>query len=115
LLLLERQSEAIALVKELPIKPHLEQFLPLAPVMLHDSSTGDILYRLLAGVGKHESDAELERLACAAVDVILGMFVPMCLKSAYLAHTMEYLLPLRDRDLVSFQTLRRLLRIRLSI
>jgi AcrR family transcriptional regulator len=41
-------------------------------VMLHDSLTGDILYRLLAGVGKHESDAELERWACAAVDVILG-------------------------------------------
>ena len=39
-------------------------------VMLHDSLTGDILYRLLAGVGKHENDAELERLACAAVDVI---------------------------------------------
>jgi hypothetical protein len=34
--------------------------------------TGDILYRLLAGVGKHESDAELEQWACAAVDVILG-------------------------------------------
>ena len=41
-------------------------------VMLHDSLTGDILYRLLAGVGKHENNAELERLACAAVDVILG-------------------------------------------
>jgi AcrR family transcriptional regulator len=41
-------------------------------VILHDSLTGDILYRLLAGVGKHENDAELERLACAAVDVILG-------------------------------------------
>jgi AcrR family transcriptional regulator len=41
-------------------------------VMLHDSLTGDILYRLLAGVGKHESDAELERSACATVDVILG-------------------------------------------
>ncbi len=41
-------------------------------VMLHDSLTGDILYRLLAGVSKHENDAELERLACAAVDVILG-------------------------------------------
>jgi len=41
-------------------------------VMLHDSLTGDVLYRLLAGVGKHESDAELERLACAAVEVILG-------------------------------------------
>ncbi len=41
-------------------------------IMLHDSLTGDILYRLLAGVGKHEDDAELERLACAAVDVILG-------------------------------------------
>jgi hypothetical protein len=34
--------------------------------------TGDVLYRRLAGVGKHESDAELERLASATVDVILG-------------------------------------------
>jgi hypothetical protein len=34
--------------------------------------TGDILYRRLAGVGKHESDAELERLASAAVDLIFG-------------------------------------------
>src|SRR5271170_2146297 len=41
-------------------------------VMLHDSLTGDILYRLLAGVGKHENDVELERLACTAVDIILG-------------------------------------------
>jgi AcrR family transcriptional regulator len=41
-------------------------------VILHDSLTGDILYRLLAGVGKHENDAELTRLASAAVDVILG-------------------------------------------
>jgi AcrR family transcriptional regulator len=41
-------------------------------VILHDSLTGDILYRLLAGVGKHENDAELKRLASAAVDIILG-------------------------------------------
>jgi AcrR family transcriptional regulator len=41
-------------------------------VMLHDSLTGDILYRLLAGVGKHENDASLEQLACTAVDIILG-------------------------------------------
>jgi AcrR family transcriptional regulator len=41
-------------------------------VILHDSLTGDVLYRLLAGVGQHESDAELKRLACAAVDLILG-------------------------------------------
>jgi AcrR family transcriptional regulator len=41
-------------------------------VILHDSLTGDILYRLLAGVGKRENDAELERMACAAVDVVLG-------------------------------------------
>jgi TetR/AcrR family transcriptional repressor NalC len=40
--------------------------------MLHYSLTGDILYRLLAGVGKHENNVELERMACAAVDVILG-------------------------------------------
>jgi AcrR family transcriptional regulator len=41
-------------------------------VMLHDSLTGDVLYRLLAGAGKHENNDELERLARAAVDVILG-------------------------------------------
>ena len=41
-------------------------------VILHDSLTGDVLYRLLAGVGKHENDAELKRLASAAVDIILG-------------------------------------------
>jgi len=41
-------------------------------VILHDSLTGDILYRLLAGVGKHENDAELERIACTAVDLILA-------------------------------------------
>jgi AcrR family transcriptional regulator len=41
-------------------------------VVLHDSLTGDILYRLLAGVGKPENDAELERWASAAVEVILG-------------------------------------------
>ncbi len=41
-------------------------------VLLHDSLTGDVLYRLLAGVGKHETDAELERLASVTVDLILG-------------------------------------------
>src|SRR5271154_1765812 len=41
-------------------------------VILHDSLTGDILYRLLAGVGKQENDAELKRLAGASVDLILG-------------------------------------------
>src|ERR1700730_11583025 len=41
-------------------------------VILNDSLTGDILYRRLAGVGKHENDAELERVACAAVDLIFG-------------------------------------------
>ncbi|WP_260736436.1 TetR/AcrR family transcriptional regulator [Tunturiibacter lichenicola] len=40
-------------------------------VILHDSLTGDVLYRLLAGVGKQESDAELKRLAGASVDLIL--------------------------------------------
>src|SRR5271154_6702199 len=39
-------------------------------VILHDSLTGDILYRLLAGVGKQENDAELKRLAGASVDLI---------------------------------------------
>jgi AcrR family transcriptional regulator len=41
-------------------------------VILHDSLTGDILYRLLAGVGEQENDAELKRLAGASVDLILG-------------------------------------------
>jgi AcrR family transcriptional regulator len=40
-------------------------------VMLHDSLTGDILYRLLAGVSKHENDVELERMASAMVDIFL--------------------------------------------
>jgi AcrR family transcriptional regulator len=41
-------------------------------VILHDSLTGDVLYRLLAGVGRQESDTELDRLARSAVDLILG-------------------------------------------
>ena len=41
-------------------------------VLLHDSLTGDVLYRLLAGVGRHTKDTELEGLACTTVDVILG-------------------------------------------
>jgi AcrR family transcriptional regulator len=40
-------------------------------VILHDTLTGDALYRRLAGVGKQQSDTELERLASAAVDIIL--------------------------------------------
>jgi AcrR family transcriptional regulator len=42
-------------------------------VFLHDSLTGDVLYRLLAGVTKRESDGELERTANAIVDVFLAM------------------------------------------
>lgn len=42
-------------------------------VFLHDSLTGDVLYRLLAGVTKRESDGELERTADAIVDVFLAM------------------------------------------
>jgi AcrR family transcriptional regulator len=41
-------------------------------VFLHDSLTGDVLYRLLAGVTKRESDRELERTANAIVDVFLA-------------------------------------------
>jgi AcrR family transcriptional regulator len=41
-------------------------------VILHDSLTGDLLYRLLAGVGKQENDAKLKRLAGVSVDLILG-------------------------------------------
>ena len=41
-------------------------------VLLHDSLTGDVLYRLLAGVGRHAKDTELENLASSTVDVILG-------------------------------------------
>ena len=41
-------------------------------VMLHDSLTGDVLYRLLAGIGKRENDAFLERLASTSVEFILG-------------------------------------------
>jgi AcrR family transcriptional regulator len=41
-------------------------------VLLHDSLTGDVLYRLLAGVGRHTKDTELEALVCTTVDVIIG-------------------------------------------
>jgi AcrR family transcriptional regulator len=41
-------------------------------VFLHDCLTGDVLYRLLAGVAKRESDAELERTAHAIVEVFLA-------------------------------------------
>jgi AcrR family transcriptional regulator len=41
-------------------------------IFLHDSLTGDVLYRLLAGVTKRESDGELERTANAIVDVFLA-------------------------------------------
>lgn len=40
-------------------------------VFLHDALTGDVLYRLLAGVTKRESDSELERTANSIVDVFL--------------------------------------------
>src|SRR6201994_3507993 len=42
-------------------------------VMLHHSLTGDVLYRRLAGVRTQEKAAELERTACAAVDLIFGI------------------------------------------
>jgi hypothetical protein len=41
-------------------------------VILHDSLTGNVLHRLLAGVGKHEDDASLLQLASTTVDLILG-------------------------------------------
>ena len=41
-------------------------------VLLHDSLTGDVLDRLLAGVGGHWKDNELESFAHTAVDLILG-------------------------------------------
>lgn len=44
-------------------------------VILHDSLTGDVMYRLLAGVGRRDSDAQLERLSGAAVDLLLRSFL----------------------------------------
>ena len=41
-------------------------------VILHDTLTGDALYRRLAGVGKQQNDTELERLASQTLDIILG-------------------------------------------
>jgi AcrR family transcriptional regulator len=41
-------------------------------VILHDSLMGDVLYRLLAGITKQESDAELKRTAGLVVDVVLA-------------------------------------------
>ena len=41
-------------------------------VFLHDALTGDVLYRLLAGVAKRVSDSELEHRAKDIVDVFLS-------------------------------------------
>jgi len=41
-------------------------------VMLHDSLTGDILYRHLAGISKQETDAELDRTAQITVEIVLA-------------------------------------------
>lgn len=41
-------------------------------VMLHDSLTGDTLYRRLAGISTHELDAELQRTAKFTVEIILA-------------------------------------------
>jgi AcrR family transcriptional regulator len=41
-------------------------------VFLHDSLTGDALYRLLAGITKRENELQLERTANAIVDVFLA-------------------------------------------
>jgi AcrR family transcriptional regulator len=41
-------------------------------VMLHDSLTGDILSRHLAGISKQESDADLQRAAKTVVEVVLA-------------------------------------------
>lgn len=40
-------------------------------VILHDALIGDVLYRLLSGVTKHESDDEIRRAASIAVDFVL--------------------------------------------
>jgi AcrR family transcriptional regulator len=44
-------------------------------VMLHDALTGDVLYRLLAGLGKREDDASLQQRADAAVEAVLGQIL----------------------------------------
>lgn len=41
-------------------------------VILHDSLTGDVLYRLLAGITKRETDADLTRKANVIVDLVLA-------------------------------------------
>src|ERR1700721_3813587 len=56
-------------------KPKIQKDRGAGP--LQDNVTGDVLYRRLAGVGKHESDAELEQVACATVDLICGPLLVM--------------------------------------
>jgi hypothetical protein len=51
---------------------HTTAYLDRIAVMLHDSLTGDILYRHLAGISKHESDADLHRIAKTTVEVVLA-------------------------------------------
>ena len=54
-------------------------------VILHDSLTGDVLYRLLAGVSKQDSDVEVERRAAITVDVVFAhRFLCKCLPFYFL-------------------------------
>jgi len=41
-------------------------------IVLHDALTGDILYRHLAGISNHETDAELEQTAKMVVDLVFA-------------------------------------------
>ncbi|WP_213806532.1 TetR/AcrR family transcriptional regulator [Granulicella sp. dw_53] len=54
--------------QELPASP-----IPIerTAVILHDALTGDVLYRLLSGVAKRESEAELHQRASTIVDLVL--------------------------------------------
>jgi AcrR family transcriptional regulator len=51
---------------------HTTDCLERIAVMLHDSLTGDILNRQLAGISEHESDADLQRTAKDVVEIVLA-------------------------------------------
>jgi AcrR family transcriptional regulator len=50
-------------------------------VILHDALTGDVLYRLLSGVTKHESDDELRQQASDTVGLLLTKLCDASMKA----------------------------------
>jgi AcrR family transcriptional regulator len=53
-------------------------------VILHDALAGDVLYRRLAGISRHEPDADLEQIATTVVDVV---FAALCIDTSSISRS----------------------------